>query len=357
MIMPGRKFTAGSGYRYGFNGKEEDDEVKGDGNQQDYGMRIYDTRLGRFLSVDPLTKDYPHYTPYSYAGNKPIKFIDLDGLEEARNWTDYTFQDLMNWIFRPSNPFVKDGFVQQAGRSVNSNFNLLYNGYVLATGNEPDLPSNVTPMTRMDAATNIVTQVTIGKATGKLLTPTGPAAVEKQMAQNAAAMNKGNTTSQKPTLGNNKSSTTQSAILGETKEFNLQQSTNVYNAVKAGNLPGSNGAYIGGSRLTDVQMQSLSNLYNIEFAQVYTAGTGSNGAGGFYTLYSGTLNRITLPVGPNTFLINHTHPSGTTIPSILDINYLLKAQSLGSPQNSSVILPAGKPPVKFNKNTPANGTE
>ncbi|MEZ2442984.1 RHS repeat-associated core domain-containing protein [Chitinophaga sp. RCC_12] len=48
-------------YRYGFNGKENDNEVKGEGNQQDYGMRIYDPRLGRFLSVDPLTKGYPHY--------------------------------------------------------------------------------------------------------------------------------------------------------------------------------------------------------------------------------------------------------------------------------------------------------
>ncbi len=42
-------------YRYGFNGKENDNEVKGEGNQQDYGFRIYDPRLGRFLSVDPLT--------------------------------------------------------------------------------------------------------------------------------------------------------------------------------------------------------------------------------------------------------------------------------------------------------------
>ena len=69
-------------YRYGYNGKENDNEVKGKGNQIDYGMRIYDPRLGRFLSVDPLTKSYPHYTPYSYAGNKPIVAVDLDGLEE-----------------------------------------------------------------------------------------------------------------------------------------------------------------------------------------------------------------------------------------------------------------------------------
>ncbi|MBL7707640.1 MAG: hypothetical protein JNJ86_01140 [Chitinophagaceae bacterium] len=82
MAMPGRAFSSGSSYRYGFNGKENDNEVKGEGNQQDYGFRIYDTRIGRFLGVDPLTSKYPWYTPYQFAGNKPINSIDLDGLEE-----------------------------------------------------------------------------------------------------------------------------------------------------------------------------------------------------------------------------------------------------------------------------------
>ena len=56
--------------------------MKGEGNQQDYGMRVYDPRLGKFLSVDPLAKQYPWYTPYQFAGNKPIWAIDLDGGEE-----------------------------------------------------------------------------------------------------------------------------------------------------------------------------------------------------------------------------------------------------------------------------------
>jgi RHS repeat-associated protein len=77
--MPGRKLSGG--YRYGFNGKENDNEVKGEGNQQDYGLRIYDPRLGKFLSVDPLAKEYPWYTPYQFAGNTPIQAIDLDGGE------------------------------------------------------------------------------------------------------------------------------------------------------------------------------------------------------------------------------------------------------------------------------------
>ena len=80
MVMPGRAYTS-ENYRFGFNGKENDDEVKGNGNQQDYGFRIYDTRLGRFLSVDPITNEYPGLSPYQFAGNTPIAAADLDGLE------------------------------------------------------------------------------------------------------------------------------------------------------------------------------------------------------------------------------------------------------------------------------------
>lgn len=82
-LMPARTFNSENSYRYGFNAKENDNEVKGEGNLQDYGMRIYDPRLGRFLSIDPLTKEYPWYTPYQFAGNKPIQFIDIDGQEEG----------------------------------------------------------------------------------------------------------------------------------------------------------------------------------------------------------------------------------------------------------------------------------
>jgi RHS repeat-associated protein len=56
MMMPNRKYSASNFYRYGFNGKEKDNEAKGEGNQYDYGFRVYDPRLGRFLSEDPLTQ-------------------------------------------------------------------------------------------------------------------------------------------------------------------------------------------------------------------------------------------------------------------------------------------------------------
>ncbi|PVD52884.1 hypothetical protein DC498_08155 [Terrimonas sp.] len=83
MQMPGRIYTGtGESYKYKFNGKERIYEINGKYHQYDYGMRIYDDRLGRFLSVDPLTKSFPWYSPYQYAGNSPITNIDLDGKED-----------------------------------------------------------------------------------------------------------------------------------------------------------------------------------------------------------------------------------------------------------------------------------
>ncbi len=81
MQMPGRIFQGSDGYRYGFNGKEMDNEVSGNGNQYDYGFRIYNPRIAKFLSVDPLTASYPWLTPYQFAQNDPIRNIDIDGLE------------------------------------------------------------------------------------------------------------------------------------------------------------------------------------------------------------------------------------------------------------------------------------
>jgi len=81
--MKGRAFND-EGYRFGFNGKENDTDFGNSQLIQDYGFRIYNPSIAKFLSVDPLTQEYPWYTPYQFAGNKPINSIDLDGLE-AKN--------------------------------------------------------------------------------------------------------------------------------------------------------------------------------------------------------------------------------------------------------------------------------
>ena len=76
MAIDSRSYTSAL-YRYGFNGKENDKET----GEQDYGMRIYDPRIAKFLSIDPLTRKYPELTPYQFASNTPIVAIDIDGLE------------------------------------------------------------------------------------------------------------------------------------------------------------------------------------------------------------------------------------------------------------------------------------
>jgi RHS repeat-associated protein len=68
-----------SAYLYGFNGKEKDDEVKGSGNSLDFGARIYDARLGKWLSVDPLHYQYIAHSPYSFVFDNPVAHLDPDG--------------------------------------------------------------------------------------------------------------------------------------------------------------------------------------------------------------------------------------------------------------------------------------
>lgn len=82
MLQPGRTLSGAEGYRYGFQGQEKDDELKGEGNSLNYKYRMHDPRVGRFFSVDPLTREYPHYSPYSFSGNKVIQFKELEGAEE-----------------------------------------------------------------------------------------------------------------------------------------------------------------------------------------------------------------------------------------------------------------------------------
>ena len=87
--------TGGDRYRFGFNGMEKDNELKGTGNSLDFGARMYDSRLGRWLSLDPLAVKYPSISPFTFVGNSPLVLVDPDG----RKWVNYYDRLIKDKIF------------------------------------------------------------------------------------------------------------------------------------------------------------------------------------------------------------------------------------------------------------------
>ncbi len=79
-LLPNRHGSSDS-YRYGFQGQEKDDEVKGEGNSYNFKYRMHDPRVGRFFARDPLSGKYPWNSPYAFSENKVIQFVELEGLE------------------------------------------------------------------------------------------------------------------------------------------------------------------------------------------------------------------------------------------------------------------------------------
>jgi RHS repeat-associated protein len=84
MLMPGRKFESGE-YRYGFNGQEKSNEIKGEGQSYTAEYWEYDPRLGRRWNIDP--KPNPSISVYAAFEGNPILFTDILGDSIAPNRT------------------------------------------------------------------------------------------------------------------------------------------------------------------------------------------------------------------------------------------------------------------------------
>ena len=102
-------------------------------------MRMYNTRLGRFFNVDPLTKQYPELTPYQFAGNTPISAIDLDGLEPKVTVSDkstgytkiyvYGIQNIKTAIVKTYEATIS--YTNSKGEStVTGTFNVTRDGFI-----------------------------------------------------------------------------------------------------------------------------------------------------------------------------------------------------------------------------------
>jgi RHS repeat-associated protein len=78
MEEPGSGVNA-QNYRYGYNGKEKDQKGEWGLSNYDYGARIYNPAIARWLSLDPLMNKYPYLSPYNFVANNPIIYVDKDG--------------------------------------------------------------------------------------------------------------------------------------------------------------------------------------------------------------------------------------------------------------------------------------
>jgi RHS repeat-associated protein len=111
--QPNRSYARSNAYRYGFNGKENDNDATT--GFQDYGRREYDKLTGRFISVDPLTKEYPALTPYQFASNSPIAGRDRDGLEFEPSWSTTVPQKIREYEtqLKKDDPKHADAIIRQ----------------------------------------------------------------------------------------------------------------------------------------------------------------------------------------------------------------------------------------------------
>jgi len=171
-LLPGRSFNSNK-YSFGFNGKLKDDQwYNVTGSMYDYGFRMYDSRIIRFNSVDPLTKKYPMLTPYQFASNTPIWGVDLDGLEVSYSTTKQNDGSTLitityDYKVKKSSEFISNYSVFKAAVNIKNQMEKSMKAYDPKTNTyyqtKVNLDFNSTPVQGKDLYLDFVNEITYEK--------------------------------------------------------------------------------------------------------------------------------------------------------------------------------------------------
>ncbi len=179
MLIPDRQWYANSdssNYRFGFNGMERDNDISGQGNNLDFGARIYNSRLGRWMVTDPLEKSYPGVSSFNYASNSPTSMMDSDGMDGIRNGANSSITATMVFIYDPTSGVDRAEAIQAVenastnirnvwgeqtyrGQKVQTNLDVMF--YTQDEYNEALANGQVQPT---DGKTNVITLTNSGRS-------------------------------------------------------------------------------------------------------------------------------------------------------------------------------------------------